>query len=65
MLFSRDAQVSLADGTTFDTLTIVGFDEASNSVSLDAVFGDSVGVVLSAIENNNTALTVVDFNDII
>ena len=60
--FSLDSQVSLADGTTFDTLTIVGFDEGSNSVNLDSIFGDSTGVVLSAMEDKNTALTVVDSN---
>ena len=62
MLFSRDAQVSLVEGTTFDTLTVVGFDEASNTISLDSIFGDSAGVVLAALENNNTSLTVIDSN---
>lgn len=62
MLFSRDVQVSLVEGTTFDTLTVVGFDEASNTISLDSIFGDSVGVVLAALENNNTSLTVIDSN---
>jgi len=62
-LFSTDAQVTLAEGTTFDTLTLVGdFAETENSVSLDSIFGDSTGVVLSAMEDENASFTVVDSN---
>ncbi|MBO5254742.1 MAG: PEP-CTERM sorting domain-containing protein, partial [Opitutales bacterium] len=59
-LFSTDAQVTLADGTTFDTLTLVG-DFEQNQINLNTVFGDSAGVVLSALEDK-TALTVIDSN---
>ena len=59
--FSLDSQVSLADGTTFDTLTLVG-DFEQNQINLNTVFGDSAGVVLSALEEKNTALTVIDSN---
>lgn len=65
MLFTTntDAQVTLADGTKIDTLTIVGdFEGAENSVSLNDIFGDSTGVVLSALENNATSMTVIDAN---
>ncbi len=54
------SMVSLSDGTSFDALTISGFDEASNSVNLGTIFGDSAGVVLSALENNNVLLKVID-----
>ena len=60
-LFSTDAQVTLVEGTTFDTLTLVG-DFEQNQINLNTVFGDSAGVVLSALEDKNTALTVIDSN---
>jgi len=63
LTISDGAQVSLALGTSFETLTLVGdFTETSNSISLDAIFGDTTGVVLSAFEDNTTALTVIDSN---
>ena len=58
--FSTDAQVTLVEGTKFDTLTLVG-DFEQNQINLNTVFGDSVGVVLSALEDK-TALTVIDSN---
>ncbi|MBE6411865.1 MAG: hypothetical protein E7036_04855 [Opitutales bacterium] len=59
-LLSTDAKVVLADGTTFETLTLVGdFSKTRNTYDLSQVFGENTGVVLASMEENGTTFTVV------
>ena len=64
-LAEGNAQVSLADGTTFDVLTIklaATLEEGvSTSLDLSSVFGENTSVVLSSMEGKT--LTFIDSNN--
>ena len=57
-------QVSITDGATFNTLTLVSStdfsSDESNTLDLNSVFGDNASYVLASMQEHNTNLTVVD-----